>query len=129
MKHAALRFLVTAGTDTEATLSAEYGGTGGSNAAVDAVYVALGRVLTISGRTIKDEAQVRATGFGQAVGFFSLEFWGSGHQHLGGGHQQGWGHVRMGSNRQLAGKHNVCLCGCCSNHATTTLVADPPTHT
>lgn len=47
------------GTDTEATLSAEYGGTGGSNAAVDAVYVALGRVLTISGRTIKDEAQVR----------------------------------------------------------------------
>jgi hypothetical protein len=25
---------------------------------VDAVYVALGRVLTISGRTIKDEAQV-----------------------------------------------------------------------
>jgi hypothetical protein len=47
-----------AGTDAEATLSAEYGGTGGSNAAVDAVYVALGRVLTISGRTIKDEAQV-----------------------------------------------------------------------
>lgn len=46
------------GTDAEATLSAEYGGTGGSNAAVDAVYVALGRVLTISGRTIKDEAQV-----------------------------------------------------------------------
>jgi hypothetical protein len=50
--------LRVAGTDTEATLSAEYGGTGGSNAAVDAVYVALGRVLTISGRTIKDEAQV-----------------------------------------------------------------------
>lgn len=47
-----------AGTDSEATLSAEYGGTGGNNAAVDAVYVALGRVLTISGRTIKDEAQV-----------------------------------------------------------------------
>jgi hypothetical protein len=46
------------GTDAEATVSAEYGGTGGSNAAVDAVYVALGRVLTISGRTIKDEAQV-----------------------------------------------------------------------
>jgi hypothetical protein len=51
---------VPAGIDTEATLSAEYGGTGGSNAAVDAVYVALGRVLTISGRTIKDEAQVGA---------------------------------------------------------------------
>lgn len=50
-----------AGTDAEATLSAEYGGTGGSNAAVDAVYVALGRVLTISGRTIKDEAQVSPT--------------------------------------------------------------------
>lgn len=48
------------GTDAEATVSAEYGGTGGSNAAVDAVYVALGRVLTISGRTIKDEAQVGA---------------------------------------------------------------------
>jgi hypothetical protein len=47
-----------AGTDTEATLSSEYGGTGSSNATVDAVYVALGRVLTISGRTIKDEAQV-----------------------------------------------------------------------
>jgi hypothetical protein len=46
------------GTDAEATVSAEYGGTGGNNAAVDAVYVALGRVLTISGRTIKDEAQV-----------------------------------------------------------------------
>lgn len=48
---------IISGIDTEATLSAEYGGTGGSNAAVDAVYVALGRVLTISGRTIKDEAQ------------------------------------------------------------------------
>jgi hypothetical protein len=47
-----------AGTDTEATLSSEYGGTGSSSATVDAVYVALGRVLTISGRTIKDEAQV-----------------------------------------------------------------------
>lgn len=49
---------IISGTDTEANLSAEYGGTGGSNASVDAVYVALGRVLTISGRTIKDEAQV-----------------------------------------------------------------------
>lgn len=49
---------IIAGTDTEATLSSEYGGTGSSNATVDAVYVALGRVLTISGRTIKDEAQV-----------------------------------------------------------------------
>lgn len=47
-----------AGTDTEATLSAEYGGTGSNTSPVDAVYIALGRVLTISGRTIRDEAQV-----------------------------------------------------------------------
>jgi hypothetical protein len=47
-----------AGTNTEATLSADYGGTGSSSSPVDAVYVALGRVLTISGRTIRDEAQV-----------------------------------------------------------------------
>ncbi|KAF6256173.1 hypothetical protein COO60DRAFT_140330 [Scenedesmus sp. NREL 46B-D3] len=49
---------IIAGTDTEATLSSQYGGTGGSSTAADAVYVALGRVLTISGRTIRDEAQV-----------------------------------------------------------------------
>eukprot|EP00878_Enallax_costatus_P010810 GHUV01011287.1.p1 GENE.GHUV01011287.1~~GHUV01011287.1.p1 ORF type:complete len:146 (+),score=30.78 GHUV01011287.1:399-836(+) len=48
---------VIAGSDVESTLSAQYGGTGGSNAEVDAVYVALGKVLTISGRTIRDEAQ------------------------------------------------------------------------
>eukprot|EP00775_Hariotina_reticulata_P001524 gene1524-1862_t len=47
------------GTDTEATLSAEYGGTGSlTSSPVDAVYISLGRVLTISGRTIRDEAQV-----------------------------------------------------------------------
>jgi hypothetical protein len=58
MRFGVCRVALLIGTDAEATLSAEYGGTGGSNAAVDAVYVALGRVLTISGRTIKDEAQV-----------------------------------------------------------------------
>eukprot|EP00879_Flechtneria_rotunda_P002977 GHRR01003195.1.p1 GENE.GHRR01003195.1~~GHRR01003195.1.p1 ORF type:complete len:247 (+),score=70.83 GHRR01003195.1:79-819(+) len=46
------------GTDAEATLSSEYGGSGGSNASVDSVYIALGKVLTISGRTIRDEAQI-----------------------------------------------------------------------
>jgi hypothetical protein len=64
--------VIVAGTDTEATLSAEYGGTGGSNAAVDAVYVALGRVLTISGRTIKDEAQVRV---GRGLFCFDSVWW------------------------------------------------------
>eukprot|EP00878_Enallax_costatus_P005028 GHUV01005288.1.p1 GENE.GHUV01005288.1~~GHUV01005288.1.p1 ORF type:complete len:236 (+),score=37.94 GHUV01005288.1:223-930(+) len=49
---------VIAGSDVESTLSAQYGGTGDGNAEVDAVYVALGKVLTISGRTIRDEAQV-----------------------------------------------------------------------
>lgn len=49
---------MNAGSDVESTLSSEYGGTGGSNAEVDAVYIALGKVLTISGRTIRDEAQV-----------------------------------------------------------------------
>lgn len=50
---------IIAGTDKEATLSEEYGGMAGQAAGpVDAVYIALGKVLTISGRTIREEAQI-----------------------------------------------------------------------
>eukprot|EP00877_Chromochloris_zofingiensis_P009844 jgi/Chrzof1/5112/Cz15g11250.t1 len=49
--------LVAGGSDAEATLSSEYGGRSSGAGATDAVYISLGRVLTISGRTIKPEAQ------------------------------------------------------------------------
>lgn len=52
-------FCLPTGTDTEATLSADYGGSGSTASPVDGLYAAFGRVLTISGRTIRDEAQVR----------------------------------------------------------------------
>jgi hypothetical protein len=44
--------------DVEATLSEKYGGKGLDSGLTDPVYEAIGRVLTISGRTIKKEAQV-----------------------------------------------------------------------
>jgi len=45
--------------DKEASLSELYGGTASSDevAPVDAVYAGIGKVLTISGRTIRPEAQ------------------------------------------------------------------------
>ncbi|MEW5297205.1 MAG: hypothetical protein WDW38_006030 [Sanguina aurantia] len=47
------------GGDRESTLSELYGGTGDDSSSVtDAVYQGLGRVLTISGRTIRLEAQI-----------------------------------------------------------------------
>ncbi|KAK9843839.1 hypothetical protein WJX81_008488 [Elliptochloris bilobata] len=45
------------GGDREATVSALYGGSGGGAATADAVYAAIGNVVTISGRTIRPEAQ------------------------------------------------------------------------
>lgn len=49
---------IVTGGDKEATLSEMYGGKGAEGRAVtDAVYMGLGRVLTISGRTIRAEAQ------------------------------------------------------------------------
>ena len=48
--------------DKEATLSEEYGGKAGNQpGVVDRVYIALGKVLTISGRTIRPEAQASPT--------------------------------------------------------------------
>ncbi|KAJ9505719.1 hypothetical protein QJQ45_006414 [Haematococcus lacustris] len=49
--------LVTGSTDGEDTLSEMYGGKAELPGATDAVYRGLGRVLTISGRTIRPEAQ------------------------------------------------------------------------
>ncbi|GLC71186.1 hypothetical protein PLESTF_001083600 [Pleodorina starrii] len=50
--------LVTGASDKEETLSGYYGGKAAEGAGVaDAVYQGLGRVLTISGRTIRAEAQ------------------------------------------------------------------------
>ncbi|PNW81769.1 hypothetical protein CHLRE_06g259450v5 [Chlamydomonas reinhardtii] len=48
---------VTGAADKEETLGEMYGGKAGGAGAADAVYAALGRVLTISGRTIRPEAQ------------------------------------------------------------------------
>eukprot|EP00195_Chlamydomonas_chlamydogama_P005781 CAMPEP_0202901364 /NCGR_PEP_ID=MMETSP1392-20130828/14212_1 /ASSEMBLY_ACC=CAM_ASM_000868 /TAXON_ID=225041 /ORGANISM="Chlamydomonas chlamydogama, Strain SAG 11-48b" /LENGTH=183 /DNA_ID=CAMNT_0049587913 /DNA_START=191 /DNA_END=742 /DNA_ORIENTATION=- len=50
--------LITGGQDKEVTLSEEYGGKAGEQPGVtDRVYIGLGKVLTISGRTIRPEAQ------------------------------------------------------------------------
>jgi hypothetical protein len=46
------------GGDSEATLSEKYGGLGDQPGLTDRVYIGLGNVLTISGRTIKPEAQI-----------------------------------------------------------------------
>ncbi|KAK9818083.1 hypothetical protein WJX72_006851 [[Myrmecia] bisecta] len=43
--------------DQEASLSEMYGGKGGEQGLADAVYIAIGQVVTISGRTIRKEAQ------------------------------------------------------------------------
>lgn len=49
--------LITGSTDKEETLSSYYGGKAEDGAAItDQVYFSLGRVLTISGRTIRPEA-------------------------------------------------------------------------
>ncbi|KAG2430698.1 hypothetical protein HYH02_013695 [Chlamydomonas schloesseri] len=48
---------VTGAADKEETLGEMYGGKAGGSGAADAVYAALGAVLTISGRTIRPEAQ------------------------------------------------------------------------
>ncbi|KAG2429388.1 hypothetical protein HXX76_011153 [Chlamydomonas incerta] len=48
---------VTGAADKEETLGEMYGGKAGGAGAADAVYAALGAVLTISGRTIRPEAQ------------------------------------------------------------------------
>eukprot|EP00798_Chlamydomonas_sp_ICE-L_P027408 gene27408-4702_t len=46
------------GGESEATLSEEYGGKAGEEPGpADAIYVSLGKVLTISGRTIRADAQ------------------------------------------------------------------------
>ncbi|CAK0779428.1 hypothetical protein CVIRNUC_004772 [Coccomyxa viridis] len=47
------------GTDKERVVSEQYGGSGGDNASTDAVYAAIGNVVTISGRTIRKEAQAQ----------------------------------------------------------------------
>lgn len=44
--------------DKESTLSEKYGGTGQGSTLTDPVFESLGKILTISGRTIKEEAQV-----------------------------------------------------------------------
>jgi hypothetical protein len=49
-----------AGTDTEATLSSEYGGTGSSNATFDAVYVALAAAYNVLALTLTDFHGVQA---------------------------------------------------------------------
>ncbi|CAL8469903.1 g9445 [Coccomyxa elongata] len=45
------------GTQKESVVSEMYGGNGGERAATDEVYSAIGNIVTISGRTIRKEAQ------------------------------------------------------------------------
>ncbi|KAK9863682.1 hypothetical protein WJX84_003926 [Apatococcus fuscideae] len=51
----------------EAGVSRMYGGQGGLEAATDAVYSSIGRVITISGRTIRKEAQASPLLADQAI--------------------------------------------------------------